>query len=461
MLNIACVQVGNYGGRGAEYVNVLFDMVYRNLGIPYRFVCFTDDPEGLNEAIDARPAVGEGWWAKLALFAPEAFEAGDRVLYFDLDTLVIGEITELAEYQGKFACLRDFYRPDGYGSGVMAWEAGTLSHVWFDWVAAGKPQVSGGDQAWLEKVLEADRLQDLYPGKLVSYKADCHPYPPKGAAVVCFHGEPKPHNCLQGWVQETWKVGGNQALNLQVLPNTSESVAVKQAVENKDRAPVILKCPEHQGRALLVGSAPSMRDYLPVIAGMKQAGDTLFAMNNAAKVLRENGIEVDYQVLIDPRDHNTTFVQEQYANAYLFASQVHPSLFDTVKGRRVYQFHMAVEGMEEAFPDGRLTLVGGGTSVGITAMALAYTMGYRKMSLFGYDSSYRDDQSHAEPQRRTEQEKWTFDVYACGRKFRTNSAMAKQAEVFPIVATELANLDCEIRVYGDGLLPAIAHAMID
>jgi hypothetical protein len=34
-----------------------------------------------------------------------------------------------------------------------------------------------------------DIWQDLYPGKFVSFKRDCIPYPPEGASVVCFHGE--------------------------------------------------------------------------------------------------------------------------------------------------------------------------------------------------------------------------------------------------------------------------------
>jgi hypothetical protein len=64
------------------------------------------------------------------------------------------------------------------------------------------------------------------------------------------------------------------------------------------------------------------------------------------------------------------------------------------------------------------------------------------------------------PQSRTDTEKWQFDVWAGNRKFRTNAAMGKQAELFEQFARNLAELDCEIAVYGDGLLPYIAHKMI-
>ena len=181
-------------------------------------------------------------------------------------------------------------------------------------------------------------------------------------------------------------------------------------------------------------------------------------LNNAAKVLHENGIMADFQVLLDARHENVSFVEKQYAKAYLLASQCSPLVFDAVKGREVYIWHPVIDGIENLFPNHQnLTLIGGGTTVGLSTMALAYTMGFRKMGLFGYDSSYRDDKGHAAPQRRTEIENWTFDVTVGDRTFKSNAAMAKQAEAFPILANNLAELGCEIYVFGDGLLPYIAH----
>ena len=49
------------------------------------------------------------------------------------------------------------------------------------------------------------RLQDRYDG-IVSYKADkCDKAPPEGARIVCFHGQPKPHNCGAPWVAAAWR----------------------------------------------------------------------------------------------------------------------------------------------------------------------------------------------------------------------------------------------------------------
>jgi hypothetical protein len=462
-VNICCVQAGNYQGRGAEYVNNLHDMVLRNMPpqTPFRFICFTDNAEGLDAGIDVRPLPEsglEGWWNKLALFKPDVFPDGERVIYFDLDTLIIGALDPVLQYSGEFAALRDFYRPDGLGSGVMMWEAGHyVSAIWESWEIDKRPLLDGGDQTAIEKYigLAADRLQDVLPNKFVSYKVDCLPYPPQDAAVVCFHGEPRPHNCTQKWVADVWKVGGASALNLTVAPNTNNDVVLRNVMANANNGKWVVRAPAHEDSALICGSAPSLLDTLDYLRAYK---GTIFALNNAAKVLAENGITADFQVLLDPRPENVSFVEKQYAKAYLLASQCATEVFDAVKGREVYIWHASIDGLAELFQQHQnLTLIGGGTTVGLSAMCLAYTMGFRRLGLFGYDSSYRDDKGHAAPQRRTEIESWTFDVTVGDRTFKSNAAMAKQAEIFPMVAKNLADLDCEIYVFGDGLLPYIAH----
>src|SRR5262245_60699120 len=194
MLVFACVKVG--AKYGAHHVNVLADMITRNCDVPHRIGGVTDDPAGISPNVETSPAPTylEGWWAKLALFRWSVFEEGDHVVYFDLDTVITGSLKALAEYSGPFAILRDFYRPLGLQSAVMAWEAGTVA-IWQDWVRAGMPRLPGGDQEWVEQcVPDAVRLQDKFPGDFVSYKGHCQGRNgfPRGAKVVCFHGEPKP-----------------------------------------------------------------------------------------------------------------------------------------------------------------------------------------------------------------------------------------------------------------------------
>lgn len=209
MITIACVQTENYCGQGAHYVNCLAGMVERNLTVPYRFVCLTDDIGALSLGIEARqlPSGVRGWWAKLALFKPGMFNDRERVLYFDLDTVITGNIDDYARYSGGFAGLGDFRSGRGsFASGILAWEAGTCDAIWNDWEASGRPIVSGGDDHWITLVRPAQaRLQRLYPG-IVSYKFHkCSRALPAGARIICFQREPKPHNCGAPWIAEHWK----------------------------------------------------------------------------------------------------------------------------------------------------------------------------------------------------------------------------------------------------------------
>lgn len=167
-----------------EYVERLKDGVETHLpGADW--CCLSDVPEVATEALtDDLP----GWWSKLELFRPGLFSG--RVLYFDLDTVITGDLSEIASYSGPFAALEDFYTPSSIGSGVMAWEAGHADHLYTKW-RGQKP--NGGDQTWIMRQMgHIDRLQNLYPGQIASYKAHVRAQRRK-ARVVCFHGRPRPH----------------------------------------------------------------------------------------------------------------------------------------------------------------------------------------------------------------------------------------------------------------------------
>lgn len=466
-VTICCVQAQNYQSRGAEYVNNLADMVYRNMpeNIQFRFVCFTDNEEGIHPSIETAPLpevnLG-GWWNKLALFRRGVFQPYERVFYFDLDTLVIGNLGEILSYDGELCLLQDFYRPKGLGSGVMSWIPEKNYYIWDLWVKYQRPILKGGDQEWIEKINSScDTWQTRYPGQILSYKADCNPYPKQDAAIVCFHGEPRPHNCTQKWVKDVWKVGGVSALNLTVVPNTSDKSIFDNILTNANSAPWVMKSPAHDEVAVICGSGPSLIDSIDEIKWHIEQGGKVFALNNAAQALLDNGIIADYQVILDARESNTSLINIGNVKSYLLASQCHPKVFESVKGQTCYLWHPFIEGIDALFPDRNITMVGGGTTVGLSSMALAYTMGFRKLALFGYDSSFKDGHTHAIKQERTKQENWSFDVTVGDKTFQSNAAMAKQAELFPHLARDLANLDCEIGVYGYGLLPYIAQIMAD
>ncbi len=462
-----CVQSGNYCGRGSEYVNTLFDMVGRNLpnGTQARFFCLTDDPKGLDEYIGHLPLPDdlEGWYGKLYLFKRGLFTDGLRVVYLDLDTVIVGNCRALVDYKGEFATLRDFYQ-DRLGPAVILWRAGDLSaSIWDEWVSQGSPKNELGDLWWINNLDQGrfarriDKLQDLYPGQFVSYKKDCNPHPPQGARVVCFHGLPRPHE-VQGWVSGVWKKGGLTSSSLELVCNTE----ISTIAENIRHAcsldiPWLTSQPANDDMgAVLVAGGPSLADDIGKIRERAKES-VIIAMNGTADYLADHGITSDYQVIIDARERNRTFLERGSANHLLLASQCHPSLFDMGP---VTAFHIALNDWDKFIPDGReATAIGGGHSVGLYAMSIAYTLGFRSLHLYGYDSSYRDGEHHSYTQAGNDNDP-IIEAHVNGKTFKTTNWMVVQVNEFQALANQLRQMGCEITTHGDGLLPWVAWNMM-
>jgi hypothetical protein len=185
MLNVILMNAYNYLGRGDEYVAKLKMGISRNLTVPHTYRVLTED--------DCEPGV-HGWWNKLFMFQPGRFEG--RCMYVDLDTVIVGNLDDIAGYRGDFAMISDFYHPQRLGSTLMLWEASKGHEIFARWHNAGKPQTMPmGDQQYIESVKPgADRLQNLFPRQIVSFKAHCGAGIPEGARIVAFHGLPRPHH---------------------------------------------------------------------------------------------------------------------------------------------------------------------------------------------------------------------------------------------------------------------------
>lgn len=467
MLTVCCVNQGNYCGLGAQYVNILFDSVRRNLdeGFEGRFVCFTDDASGLDEGIHigALPEGLSGWWAKLYLFAPNVFMECERVLFLDLDTLLTGRLDEIASYTGEFAILRDFFRGDGYQSSVMAWRGGFGAHIWQSWVDAGMPQIEGGDQAWIERAQPtADIWQDKFPQGFVSYKRLTGV--PDKASVVVFHGLPRPHEITDGWVPRVWTVGGISRADLTVIANTQREVYMANVRENCARdLPWLAFGAPHDRQVAIVGGAPSVRHALMELRYRQAIGQDIWALNNSYAWLIEHEIQPTAHFLIDARAENIEFLKPTRGVKYFLASQCHPSLFEALKDFDVTVIHMLTDGMEEylsAFDTTKPThLLGGGTTVAMKAMLVAHETGYRKIHLYGVDSSYQDAEHHAYPQALNDKER-RLEVFCGERSFSCAPWMVTQAEDFQGLAQYVSNAGTTVTVNGEGLLPHVAREMM-
>lgn len=71
-----------------------------------------------------------GWWSKMELFRPD-IDVPD-MLYFDLDTMILGDIEPLLE-EDRFLMLRDWLRPHGLNSSVMSLPRRQRNLTWMHW----------------------------------------------------------------------------------------------------------------------------------------------------------------------------------------------------------------------------------------------------------------------------------------------------------------------------------------
>lgn len=411
----------------------------------------------------------------MQLFDPKmqeslGFKEGDRVWYFDLDTIIAGPLDRLIEYPGAFGILEDVYRKGGLQSSVMSWIAGTalVSSIWEEWTARGQPRLPGGDQAVLEAfwaswlparmkvppsdVWPPDKFQELYPGVLRSYKVDCVWEIPVGTSVIFFHGLPRPQEVATGWVPQVWKVGGGVPASLKLVANIDDArmkrnhaFAIAQGYEELTQ---IEKA--HEGVALLIGGGPSLASQIPLIGMLKDSGAMIFATNNTDKYLREHGIIADFHVLMDAKPENIAHLCP--GGVKLYATQV-----DSEVLKRAQELGELMLWRIAPQPGPELQ-IGGGTSVGTRTMVLAFVLGYRRLNLFGMDSCYTGDAHHAYPQSWNDGER-VLDVSSGGEQFRCAPWMAQQAEDFKILAPTLNSHGCAIQVFGGGLLSRLIEQM--
>jgi hypothetical protein len=172
------------------------------------FWCLTDT---VVPGVECVPLVRDwpGWWAKINLFSPALDMGGRRYAYFDLDTLVLGDLSDLFSYEGEFAMLSDFYRPEIPASGVMLFRPGAITErLWAAFTADPERIMRRHRRSdhWYATQCEPDRLQDLYPGRIASLKLHCRrERPGDGVSVVCGHGRPRLDQPAAGWAYTEWR----------------------------------------------------------------------------------------------------------------------------------------------------------------------------------------------------------------------------------------------------------------
>jgi hypothetical protein len=215
-LTVACVLVRGHVKFSVTYVEKLASMARRFLDQPFRFVCLTDQPHAMPEGVEAiaiqKPSGVKGWWAKLSLFDPAHGFSG-RMLYLDLDTLVVSSLAPIVEFDAPFALV-----PDGapnfkgtsrhavvkhFNSSVMVWDAGVRPDLFLQWTPAVADRL-WGDQDWLgERAPEAATMPLEWFPRLSQVSDGAIP----SAAKVILAKKPKNEQAAAQWpwFRERWQ----------------------------------------------------------------------------------------------------------------------------------------------------------------------------------------------------------------------------------------------------------------
>jgi hypothetical protein len=238
-VNILCMKWGDKFS--PDYVNKLYGMVSRNLTLPFRFVCLTDDPQGLNPKVECFPlpdlslpeGLPERGWNKLSSFSKDLYGIQGKVLFLDLDVLIVGSLDDFFGLSEGFYIIRDFIRKDGTGnSSVYLFDAGKYDDIltYFRENANSIRKKHRNEQEFLSHYLIANRSLNYWPSKWCqSFKYHCLPggvigswfkpsVLPVDARIIVFHGKPSPRAAVIGesgkwyrkvrptlWINDYWK----------------------------------------------------------------------------------------------------------------------------------------------------------------------------------------------------------------------------------------------------------------
>lgn len=213
MITVACVLKlgGDYNG---DYVYRLYKSIKRNTNFCFEFVCLSDERE-------ARSRLKNdwlGWWAKI-----ELFNLKGRVLYFDLDTVILNNIDCIFEVvnglgTNEFMGVKAFHperclkEETNFNSSIMAWN-GNFKFIYdnfdYDKEKNNIDESMFGDQDYISRELRVRNVKIRFwqdeIGGLYSYKKHCQGELPDDARVVCFHGNPRPREVKDlEWVRNNW-----------------------------------------------------------------------------------------------------------------------------------------------------------------------------------------------------------------------------------------------------------------
>jgi hypothetical protein len=188
-------------------------MVKRNIKIPFKFTCVTDDPAGLDPHINVVPlwdkcrALG-GCYNRLYTFSKDMKDIlGERFVCIDVDTVIVGDLTPMFSRSEPFI---GYLGKDSRGNprlqgNFYMMDAGALDHVWETFIAdpeeairlTSSKKYTGTDQAWMTHTIDRTKIATVGVREgMIAMRQDIlkkrRTDLPEGAVMVHFSGPRDP-----------------------------------------------------------------------------------------------------------------------------------------------------------------------------------------------------------------------------------------------------------------------------
>lgn len=177
------------------WVEKLYRGFRRNLTVPFEFICYTDRERQFSEQVSQRRIN-----SPVPSYADciQPYELDRPMILVGLDTVVTGNCDELAEYCMKadtIALPRDPLKPVRSCNGVALVPGGQKA-IYDNW--AGE-----NDMEWLRSRPHRF-IDDIFPGKVRSYRVQVKPEGLGDTRIVYFHGREKPHEIDAPEITRHW-----------------------------------------------------------------------------------------------------------------------------------------------------------------------------------------------------------------------------------------------------------------
>ncbi len=210
--------------------------------------------------------------------------------------------------------------------------------------------------------------------------------------------------------------------------------------------------PVNDKKAIIVCYGPSLQQTWPQIAMSKTLGHEIITVSGSHAFLLDKGITPDIHIDCDPRERKARqFGKPRDGVKYWMGSCIDPLYLEILEGQDVSLWHVH-NGYESEFiwdhEPGCWMLIAGG-SIGLCAVSLLYSQGYRDFEIHGMDCSFANEETrhagpHLSPKPRV------LKLFCHGREFVTSASFASYARQF--IDDMAMWKDARFTLHGDGLL---------